>query len=242
MKIGIIDDSKPDLERLNLIVSEYLKVRNLDCDVYLYSNAEQLLSDIKNISYDLLFFDIQLGGLSGLDAARKIRQANIETPLVFVTVSQEYAIDGYEVQAADFILKPFERDKIFKSMDRIFKEKFVTKCITIKTERTTARIPIEDIFFAETRGHYVEIHTATNVFRTYITFKDFCNMLPQNIQFQSCFRGIVVNLDKVEKFEEQNLLLENGERIPISRSKKTELKGAYATYAFEKTRSGVFFE
>lgn len=242
MKIGILDDLKLDRVRLKAIVSNYLEIKNLNGDIYLYAEAEQLLADMNRLSFDLLFFDIRLDGMSGLDAARKIRKARLETPLVFVTVAQDFALEGYEVQAADFILKPFEKDKIFKTMDRIFKDKLRPQYITIKTERITAQIPIDDIFFAETRSHYVEVHTAGKTFKSYITFKEFCSMLPQQLQFQSCFRGIVVNLDKVKKFEDQNLLLENGERIPISRSKKTEIKRAYAAYAFEKTRRDCFFE
>ncbi len=95
---------------------------------------------------------------------------------------------------------------------------------------------MDDILFAETRNHYVEIHTINNIYRSYMTFDEFYALLPQQDSFQICHRGIVVNFDRVLKLEEQSFLFENGETVPISRSKKAEIKNAYAIYAFERTR------
>ncbi len=240
MNIAILDDMSFDRLKLKNIVLEYMCLKNLGGSVFTYETAEKLLSEIQMQSFALVFLDIQLKGMTGMDAAYEIRKSDTKLPIVFVTVEKSFALEGYEVQASGFILKPFDKEKIFKVLDRILETPIHTQYISIKENRVSKKILLSSILFAETRSHYIEIHTFKETYRSYMTFDEFCALLPQQARFHCCYRGIIINFDNVKKMDDNNIFFENGISVPISRSKRLETRNAYAAYAFEKTRREDF--
>lgn len=242
MEAALIDDMSYDIDRLYGIVSYYLKAKNIDCKIYTYSSAENFLNDFSAHNFQMIFLDISMSGMSGMQAAYEIRKKNKYVPIIFVTVEKDFALEGYEVHAAGFILKPFNPDKIYKVMEHILSDIEEPQYISIKENRMTVRILLDDLYFAEMRNHYAEFHTSTGMHRSYMTFDSLCRLIPEQPRFKCCCRGIIVNFDNVKKLEEQTIIFKNDEKVPISRSKKTEIRNAYALYAFEKTRRGAFYE
>lgn len=240
MELAILDDISSDRKNLQRMISKYIAAEKICCDILLYDSSEELLRAMPGHSFDFVFLDIKMPGMSGMELAHKIREINKQLPIVFITSEMEFALEGYEVQAADYILKPYSSERVFRVLDRILKSRIMPQYIEIKENRVIKRILVDEIIFAETRKHYIEIHTQTNIHRCYMTFEELLQILPKQLRFQNCYRGIIVNFDKVKQFQEQNLILENGEFVPVSRSKRAEMRKAYADYAFEKTRKGVF--
>lgn len=240
MKIAILDDMSSDRIKLKNVVLEYIQLKNFKGCISTYETAEKFLYEIKTQSFDLAFLDIQLKSMTGMEVAHKIREFDNKLPIVFVTVEKQFALEGYEVQASDFILKPFDNEKIFKVMDRIFENHIHSQYISIKENRVLKKILVDSIIFAETRRHYIEIHTSNDIYCSYMTFDEFCELLPKQIRFHCCYRGIIINFDYVKKINDNNIFFENEDSVPISRSKRNETRNAYAAYAFEKTRQEGF--
>lgn len=240
MNIAILDDMSSDRIKLKNMILEYMQLKNLGGCISTYETAEKFLSEIKNKSFALAFLDIRLKGMTGMEAAHKIREFDNKLPIVFVTVEKDFAIEGYEVQATGFILKPFDKEKIFRILDKVFENQTHSQYISIKENRVSKKILLDTILFAETRSHYIEIHTFKDVYRSYMTFDEFCALLPEQVRFHCCYRGIIINFDHVKKMDDNNIFFENGDSVPISRSKRGETRNAYAAYAFEKTRREGF--
>ncbi len=94
MNIAILDDLKSDGTALGEIVSDYFKSNDIDGNIYFYKSAAELLGDFHNHSFSLVFLDIMMDGMTGMDAARAIRKSDERLPIVFVTVEKEFALDG----------------------------------------------------------------------------------------------------------------------------------------------------
>lgn len=242
IEIAILDDLSSDRENLENIISEYFNIHNANGIAYTFKSANELLDSLPQHSFDLAFLDIKMAGITGMELAHIIRNTDTRLPIVFVTSAAEFALEGYEVQAADFIVKPLERNKIFAVLDRLLIKDKLLPYIQIKENREKKQILLDDILFAETRNHYVEIHTIKAIYRTYMTYDELRQLIPEQIRFQNCYRGIIVNLDRVTKFDNSSFILETGEHVPIARSKKLEIQNTYASYAFEKTRKGGSYE
>lgn len=242
MEVALIDDMSYDREKLHQIISYYLNVKNIKFKMYTYSSAEEFLADFSKHEFTVIFLDISMSGMTGMQAAHEVRKQDKRVPIVFVTIEREFALEGYEVHASGYILKPFNPDKVYSVLDHILSDVIMPQYISIKESRMTVHIMLDNLYFVEMRNHYAEFHTSTGVHRAYMTFDSLRSMIPEQLRFQCCCRGIIVNFDNVKKFEEQMIVFENGERVPISRSKKIEIRNAYASYAFDKTRKGAFYE
>lgn len=239
MEIAILDDLAVDRKQLYTIISDYLITRNIEANIRVFESGDALLDSFLKVQFDLVFLDIRMPGISGMEVAHQLRKLSAHIPLIFSTADKSYALEGYEVHAVDYLLKPFDRSRIFKVMDHVLNKQQISQYIYIKEDHMNRQILADDILFTEMHGHYVEIHTIDGTYRTYMSFKDFFECLPKQLRFQNCYRGIIVNLDRVTKLNSYGFLFENGEQVPISRTKRTEMRNAYAAYAFEKTRKGM---
>lgn len=238
MEIAIVDDIPQDRDKLAKGVKACLARSHMVCTVALFSCAEDFLQSFDPQRYAAVFLDILMNGISGMEVAKRIRAQGYAGTLVFITTEREYALDGYTVQALDYLIKPFDPQRLCAVMERIIHQFALLKYIEVRENRLCRKILLNDILYAEARGHYIEIHTLKDICRTYMTFDQFQSLLQDEKRFLCCFRGIVVNLDQVERMEKQGFLLRGGDEVPVSRARRAEMREAYANYAFEKTRGG----
>ncbi|MCI9180080.1 MAG: response regulator transcription factor [Lachnospiraceae bacterium] len=248
MHLAIVDDLETDLQSLKNLLCTYLEPRHIIHEISLFTSGEQFLSGFWPGRYDILFLDNQLGGISGMDIAHRVRAQDHFVPIIFITVEESYALEGYSVQAVDYILKPVEKERLFSTMNRLIDSRKFQHFIEIKESRTVRHLLVDDIFYVRSIGHFLEIYTAENsdVIKPYMTLEAFLSLLSpmgeygdfhQGFRFQNCCRGYIVNLDYVRSLETKDFVLTNGYRIPISRSKYKEMQMAYANYLFKRTRN-----
>lgn len=112
MNIAILDDSKEDLRQVKSVISSYYESQNTSADIHLYSSAEAFFTKYIPGFYDLIIMDIYMGSMTGMDAARKLREARDTTALIFISSSDSFAVESYDVQASYYLLKPFDPEKL----------------------------------------------------------------------------------------------------------------------------------
>ena len=108
MNIAIIDDIASDAEQLKRIITSYFENRQIPTEIRYFSSAEALFDDYRPGNFQILFLDIYMDGITGMEAARRIRNQSDDCILVFVTTSSEFAVESYDVNAAYYLLKPFQ--------------------------------------------------------------------------------------------------------------------------------------
>lgn len=230
-KIGVLEDEASARETLEAYLRRYGEEHpEFSCSVRVFTRALALL-DGYTPDYDLLFLDIRLPDLLGIDAARRIRETDPEVMILFVTNLAQYAIDGYAVQAFDYILKPVNYFSFAKKLERacrVLAHRKSGVTITVRTRESERRVAADDIYYLEISGHDISIHTGTDVLRLWGTLSQFEKQL-QTAHFARCSAAFLVNLKYVQEVR-RDTLVAGGDRLTISRSCRREFLSALAQY------------
>ena len=240
MNIAIIEDSGQELSLLERCLQSYLSSRQVYRVIDTYTSGEAFLENWPSKSYDLVFLDILMEGISGIEVARKIRETDSECLLIFISSSKEYALQGFEVRAFDYLLKPLSEERFQKTMDLCQNElaKHI-RYIEVKESRTLVKIPLNEIIYTDYYNHYIQIHTAARRIRSYQQFDVFSPLLLCYPQFLCCYRNCIVNMDHVDSVDKHDFVMENGERVPITRGNRNSIYQQYADYQFLKINGGI---
>ncbi len=214
-KIVLCDDVELERQILkDLLLLHFQEMGEL-VSILEYESGENLIADVEDgyLRADLLFLDIHMKGMNGLEVARKLRKMGRTGAIVFLTASPEYAVESYEVQAAGYMLKPYDIEKLKKLTDRIL-EKPEKKRISIKSQRQKRYPNIDDIVYIESDRHVVTIHLRDgSEILTQEKMGDLKKRIDQK-KFLHCHQSYLVNMDYIRDVEEEFLLFD-GSRILI---------------------------
>lgn len=233
MNIAILDDSKEDLKQIRSVISSYYKSQNTDADIHLYSSAESFFQKYSPGIYDLIIMDIYMGNMTGMDAAKKLREAKDSAALIFITSSDSYAVESYDVNASYYLLKPFQPEKLCSILDSFqSRHLLASRYIEVVSDRVPIRVPLRSILYADTFRNAVCLHTDAGPVRSYLTFHKFEEQIRDCPNFLSCYRGCVVNMDRIQEASEEGFLLDNGEVVQIRKRGSSAIRKAYLQYLF----------
>ncbi len=232
MHIALCDDSQAELSRLTSLLEEYRLKRDGSLTYDIFHNATDLLETMPVHHFDLLLLDILMPGITGMDAAREIRQANCTIPIIFLTSSREYAVESYRVGAADYLLKPLDADTLFPVLDRLLADfKSSAPYIPLKTSTGIVRLLFSQIVFVEVQNHLVTFNLADET--TYTAsgrLGDYEKELLASGSFFKPHRSYLVNLRQVTGLNKNGFSTNTGKVVPVSRDVFSKAKSAYMNY------------
>lgn len=238
IKIAIVDDEQDCRKDLLKVLSNYFNKHHEESFKFKeYSSGEEFLKD-STISFDVIFLDIEMNKINGMDVAHEIRKNNDFVIIVFVTRLISYAIEGYSVGAFDYVLKPFNEQDFDLKMEKIIKKletNELDKSILIKTNYKDRIVKIGDIRYVEVIGHNILFHTKTEVISSWGSLNEIISQINSD-SFASCNRCYYVNFNYVTGIEGFNLFLGN-DVIQISRYKKNEFLSELTKYLGKKGRN-----
>lgn len=236
MNIGICDDLCSDLALLEKYILRYMNSHNIDCAISKFESGEDLLEDLKYKQYDILFLDIYMKGKNGVETAHAIRDAGLKCIIIFTTTSPDHALDGFEVGAVHYLMKPLTYENIKSGLERcnqIFAQS--RQYIEVKSGRTIIRILLNDLIFAEIYSNTLLIHTLSKEVKTYISLDEFMKLLPAE-NFLRCHRSYVVNMNFIASQDGSDFVLKDGARIPIPKKDTQLMRQKYSDYLFSTIR------
>lgn len=238
LKIAIIDDDLMDVEKMISFIQKFCNKNGFSVDIEQYSGGKDFLQGFEKGKFDIIFLDIYMDTMDGMEVAEEIRKIDANGLLIFSTASREHAIQGFRVRAFDYIVKPYNYDQFEEVMKLCGNALHLKKAyIEVKQSRSMVKILIEDILYTDYYNHYVQIHTKKSLIKSYLPFREFEKLVESYPQFLSCYRNCLVNMDEIDSIENLDFLLKNGERVPIMRGRQNEIKQQYADYIFEKLES-----
>lgn len=242
MKIAIVDDNEDDRKRLQEEIKKICDNKSRkDFEITEFFSGEDFINLIeKNENkkyFDIVFLDIYMNGITGIETAKKLRETDNQSKIIFITTSNEFASESYEVKAYDYLIKPFSKERILRTIERIFEdEKNNKESIGIICPSGKSNI---FLLYTTFSGHYVTIYLIDrNKIQLRCTQKNFEACIQEHKELIQCFKGIVVNITKVDGLEEDRFKLINKEYVPISRRKYAEVKKSYTDYLIERLRQG----
>lgn len=226
MKTAIIDDSSVDRIVLRRLLKAYAVTHAVEFEISEYESADLFLQS--GDEPEVIFLDIYMNGISGIDLARKMREENRTyfRSLVFVSGSNEFASEAFELRADYYLKKPVERGSLDKCMDRILANLHSDEKIDIVCDRKCLSIYVRDIVRMEKESRKIMIHTVNGQLETYMPLSRLLEMLPVS-QFARITRFEAVSLLHTSGINKDVLLLDNGEKRTISEKMLSEVTEAY---------------
>lgn len=238
MRIAICDDKFEQLELIKYSTISYFTAHQESYEIDAFSNAFDFLDAHEKSIYDLVLLDICMPGLLGTEVAREIRSRNDKTEIIFLTTSNEFAIDAFEVNAVHYLLKPFTQEVFIKALDRAMQviEKKRLKMIYFKCPKGVIQaIDKNSISYIEASSHRqsVILNDGTNI-ETVQTLSELYNSLQELSigQFINPYKGFIVNQHAISTIESHQIVLKSGKSIPVPRRTFINIKQTYFNYMF----------
>ena len=191
-----------------------------------FNNAVDAIGFLKKNPVDLIFLDIRMKKLSGIQFLESLQ---IKPKVIITSAYDEYALKGYELDVADYLLKPFTLERFLKSVDKVYNQLSVltgdnsNDYIFVKTEYRIEKIEIKDILYIQGMKDYLQIHTTDRKIMTLQTFKNLLEILPQT-DFQRVHNSYIVSISKIKNIERNRIRI-GKDLIPISDSYKDKFYG-----------------
>lgn len=219
LRIAVVDNAERAREQMKALLQRYEDEHNIAFQTSYFSDGTDLLSNYQPI-YDLIFLDIEMPKKDGMTAAREIRQIDPVVTLVFVTRMGQYAVNGYEVRAMDFLVKPVNYSAFELRMNHLLDhlQKREEKSVLISTKDGMRRIPVSELIYVEVIKHRVLYHTVDEIFETSDSMKNVEAEL-EDCHFARCDNSFLVNM-KFVTWVGQKELLAGSETLKISRTRR----------------------
>jgi len=233
--IAVCDDEKSIREQLIEFMEEQSKTYKMgsvtEIKIEEFSSGEALLEVKKK--FDIIFLDIQMEGVNGIEAARKLRQRQDDAILIFITGLKEYVFEVFDVSAFHYLLKPIQKEKFVEVFVRAVKEaekqkRKTEERIFFKTRNRNLTIDKSQILYVESRTRKVEIHLNQDVMEVYVTMREMENRLGEG--FYRCHRGYLVNLAHVMEYSVDKISMSNGESVYMAKEKYNDFVKVYMRY------------
>ncbi len=230
MNIIILEDNNNHSEQVINLLNKWSLSTNCKLTILSYVSVEDFWSDHTSnhlLETDLFLLDIKINKSNGLDFAKSIRKLGYNRAIVFTTSFSEFVIDGYDVNATGFLIKPVEYEALKKVLDKILRS-LTSGMYTFKTTtRSQVTLFFKDICFFECNNHSIEVITTNDHYPQRAKLEDVKQLLPP--VFIQIHRSYIVNLDFVEKIQDSEVYLSTGIKLPISKKYLNALKSSYAT-------------
>ena len=216
LSIAVCDDELLFCTRLSEKIRHLMEQFDRDCVIRQFQSGTELLEAVEQ--FDIIFLDILMADLNGMETAKIIRERAYDKLLIFISSSTDHVWESYEVEAFWYLVKPISGKKLEQVLRRAVTktEEEPQEYLVIQKERRPRKLFLKDIYYFEIRGRVLELHGTEGVLPYYGQMGD----LEKQLSGKGCFRchkSFLVNLKYVDTYSHQEVVLENGERLPIAR-------------------------
>lgn len=236
IRAAIVEDEKEQYEYYGKMLEAWGKERDIRLNITYAGSAEEFLFKYdRQGMFDLIFLDVCMKGMNGMELARAIRRFDRNVQIMFLTGVSEYVFEGYEIGAVRYLVKPVDENKLADALDAC-KEKLENRSedfLTFKYLGENLKIARNEIIYVQVAGHYLQMQTASERYEWKDSLKKMLAKLDTD-RFVMVNRSVVVNLEYVDKITREECILENGEAIPVSRGAYTALNDAFMRYFFRQ--------
>ena len=228
MRVAICDDEEVQQQLLKNYLKEWAALNEVVIEIKLFQSGENFLflwEDDRD--YDLLIFDIEMGKLSGMELAIKIREQDNTIPILFVTGYDDYISQGYEVAALHYLMKPLNKEKFFQVLDKLRNEGKQDIKLFFQTEKGLIALPLSKIWYVEARAHQCILYTEAEEYILNTSISEMAESLSGHRDFVRCHRSYLVNLQHISVIVKSELTLDDGRKLPVSRNAEKEVNQAF---------------
>ena len=229
MRIALVDDEQDMRRQLSGYVARYAKENGVELETVQFPSGDAILTGYEPV-YDVIIFDVDMPGINGMDAARQVRAVDENVVILFVTNIAQYAINGYEVEAVDYIIKPIGYFDFALKFQRALRrvQKNQGQQMVLDSDAGMVRVDVSDILYVEVLAHYLIYHTETQDYRVRGSMKEHEEAL-RGYGFCRAHKSYLVNLRRIENIKGSVVLIGSTE-LPLGRAYKESLMADYLSF------------
>lgn len=233
LRIAICDDLPSERETLSRFLRAYFAAHPYEYILTEYSRGETLVDDYEDGSaaFDLIFLDIFMDGILGMECARGVRRFAPKVPIVFLTTTPDYALESYDVQAFGYLVKPLDSEKAAALLGRFLREEYDgrQKTLLLQEGGKGRRIAYREIESIESRRNVLLVRLESGEeHRVYARLDDVEREL-EGHGFLRCHQSYIVNMDQVRTVD-NDFVMASGRRVPIRQRGNKAIRDAYFDY------------
>ena len=231
VRIALCDDNNLEREILKNIIEGVFNDMEDDGTIFEFSSGEKLCRNYSKGDYDIIFLDIHMKQLDGIETGKTIRNKDAKVEIVYATSSEEFLKEGYSVHALSYITKPYDVKKVRETIEYYYKKNGIEKAgknelleITIQQKKIYLRQ--KNIKWLESMGRIVNIHCNDDTYKVYARLTDIESKLDEK-RFLRCYQSYIVNIMCVRDIDEYDFCLDEDKYIPIRKRDKKDIVQKY---------------
>ena len=235
LQIAICDDLEEERVILSRMLRNYARRQGLSLQVHFFVSGEELLQSVRRANAcQVLFLDIYMPGISGVETARRLRAAGYGASIVFATTSLDYGVVSFDVQAADYLVKPFRQEDVDRTMDWCLEHlPDSLRVLPVYAEGERQELPLSSISYVEVLGHQCHIHTSRQTVVVRRGLDDLEAAIGSR-DFLRCHRSFLVNLNFVQDITGSDFRLSDGTLVPISSGNLSKIRNLFSDWTYMK--------
>ncbi|MDO4166936.1 MAG: LytTR family DNA-binding domain-containing protein [Eubacteriales bacterium] len=232
LKIAICDDNEIERMILKKMLQGILQEMHQEVMLIEFSSGEKLQRNFSRGDYDIIFLDIRMRGLNGIETGKAIRLKDARVELVFATSSNEFLQEGYEVHALAYLLKPYDVEKVRETFSYYFSKNQIEtsendfEFLKFSVQQKEICLRQKEISLLESEGRIVMIHHGEDVYRVYARLSEMENRLDMKI-FLRCNQSYIINVAYVDGVVDYDFYMQSGDMIPIRKRDKKDIVQKY---------------
>ena len=237
LRIAVCDDNSEDIKTISALLHAYFQARpDLMGQVTVFAQGEALLTlSCEELNFDLYLLDVLMPGINGIQLGHRLRERGKGGEIIYLSTSDDYAVDSYEVQAFFYLRKPVEEKKLFQVLDRAV-EKLKQRqdsSMIVSTSQGPRRVPLEHIRYVERVGRIMRYHCTDGLVDSQTiraSFKETAAPLLADRRFCLCGVSFVLNFQHVAGVQGQSALFDNGQALTLPRTAAADFKMAWGSW------------
>lgn len=238
LKIAICDDNKEDRDYIYQHVQQFCAERASKTEIKVFEHPDALICECEKFRPHIYILDIVMPMVNGIQAARELRWNQPEAQIIFATSEKSFALESFDVNPINYILKPVKKEKLFETL--AFAMKLISqeeeKTVTIKVKGGYSTMRLDDIMYIDYRNHVVSYHLlsgetiSTSTLR--IGFAEYLRQNHDGEDFVQCHESFVVNIRSIDKLTKTDIMVRNQEILPVAKSRYAQVAEKYMNYRF----------
>ncbi|MGN0465050.1 MAG: LytR/AlgR family response regulator transcription factor [Lachnospiraceae bacterium] len=238
LKIAICDDKKEDRDRIYQYVQQFFQDKISQVEIKVFDHPDTLICICEKFRPHIYILDIVMPMVNGIQAARELRWNQPDAQIIFATSEESFALESFDVNPINYILKPIKREKLFETLNLAMKRISLEeeKVVTIKVKGGYRTLYLDDIMYVDYRNHIVSYHLlsretiSTSTLR--IGFLQYLNLHHSEEDFVLCHESIAVNIRSIDKLTKTDIMVRNKELLPVAKSRYAQVSEKYMNYRF----------
>lgn len=229
IRIALCDDERDELTILEAVIKQYQEERNLSFRISSFKKGEELIDNWDN--YDIIFLDIRMGGMDGMEAAKSIRKRDMQVEIIFITSHIGLTKEALSVHAFEYLEKPVSKDTIYKQLDEVLEkishnkqlEAKQKEIVEINTSKSVMRFAVDDIYYFERNDRKIKAVTKKGSFIVNETISSL-ELKLKAFDFVMPHQSFVVNINHMQDYFKDEIIMTNSDTIPVAQKRSSEFK------------------